>query len=52
MVSFRIPARKSKITEQLKQDFSPDLIFTHYREDLHQDHRVISELTWNTFETI
>lgn len=35
--------------EQLKQDFSPDLIFTHYREDLHQDHRVIAELTWNTF---
>ena len=35
--------------EQLKQDFSPDLIFTHYRDDLHQDHRLISELTWNTF---
>jgi LmbE family N-acetylglucosaminyl deacetylase len=34
--------------EQLK-DFSPDLIFTHYRHDLHQDHRLISELTWNTF---
>jgi len=35
--------------EQLKQDFRPDLIFTHYRNDLHQDHRVICELTWNTF---
>jgi LmbE family N-acetylglucosaminyl deacetylase len=35
--------------EQLKQEFSPDLIFTHYRNDLHQDHRFISELTWNTF---
>jgi LmbE family N-acetylglucosaminyl deacetylase len=35
--------------EQLKQEFSPDLIFTHYRNDLHQDHRLISELTWNTF---
>ena len=23
--------------------------FTHYRDDLHQDHRLISELTWNTF---
>lgn len=34
--------------EGLKQ-FSPDLIFTHYRHDLHQDHRVINELTWNTF---
>ncbi|MBL8513038.1 MAG: PIG-L family deacetylase [Betaproteobacteria bacterium] len=27
----------------------PELIFTHYRNDLHQDHRVINELTWNTF---
>lgn len=35
--------------EQLKQEFSPDLIFTHYRYDLHQDHRLISELTWNTY---
>jgi LmbE family N-acetylglucosaminyl deacetylase len=35
--------------EQLKHDFSPDVIFTHYRNDLHQDHRLISELTWNTF---
>jgi len=35
--------------EELKQDFSPDLVFTHYRNDLHQDHRLISELTWNTF---
>ena len=29
--------------------FHPDLIFTHYRHDLHQDHRVTNELTWNTF---
>ncbi len=35
--------------EQLKEVCSPDLIFTHYRNDLHQDHRTISELTWNTF---
>jgi LmbE family N-acetylglucosaminyl deacetylase len=28
---------------------SPDLIFTHYRNDLHQDHRLLCELTWNTF---
>ena len=35
--------------EQLKQEFSPDLIFTHYRNDLHQDHRLISDLTWNTY---
>jgi LmbE family N-acetylglucosaminyl deacetylase len=27
----------------------PDLIFTHTREDRHQDHRVLSDLTWNAF---
>jgi LmbE family N-acetylglucosaminyl deacetylase len=35
--------------EVLKQKVAPDLIFTHYRSDLHQDHRFISDLTWNTF---
>jgi LmbE family N-acetylglucosaminyl deacetylase len=35
--------------EELKRDFSPDLIFTHQRHDLHQDHRITCELTWNTF---
>lgn len=35
--------------EGLKNAISPDLIFTHYRRDLHQDHRLIEELTWNTF---
>jgi len=35
--------------EQLKQEFTPDIIFTHHRDDRHQDHRLISELTWNTF---
>jgi LmbE family N-acetylglucosaminyl deacetylase len=35
--------------EQIKQRFEPDLIFTHQRHDLHQDHRVCCELTWNTF---
>jgi LmbE family N-acetylglucosaminyl deacetylase len=35
--------------EQMKQELSPDLILTHYRNDRHQDHRLISELTWNTF---
>jgi LmbE family N-acetylglucosaminyl deacetylase len=35
--------------EGLKQRYSPSLIFTHYREDRHQDHRLISDLTWNTF---
>ena len=37
--------------EKLKKEFLPDLILTHYRHDLHQDHRVICELTWNTFRS-
>jgi LmbE family N-acetylglucosaminyl deacetylase len=35
--------------EKLKQEFSPNIIFTHYGNDAHQDHQVISALTWNTF---
>jgi LmbE family N-acetylglucosaminyl deacetylase len=35
--------------EALKGEVSPDLVFTHYHRDLHQDHRTIAELTWNTF---
>jgi LmbE family N-acetylglucosaminyl deacetylase len=36
------------IFEDLKS-FKPDIIFTHFRHDLHQDHRFICDLTWNTF---
>jgi LmbE family N-acetylglucosaminyl deacetylase len=35
--------------EAIKREFVPDLIFTHYRRDLHQDHRLVSDLTWNTW---
>jgi len=35
--------------EELKGHISPDLIFTHYRDDRHQDHRTVSDLTWNTW---
>ena len=28
---------------------APDLVLTHHGRDLHQDHRIVSELTWNTF---
>jgi LmbE family N-acetylglucosaminyl deacetylase len=35
--------------EELKKVFAPDVIFTHCRHDLHQDHRLVCELTWNTF---
>lgn len=37
------------IFEDLKNKVSPDLILTHQRHDAHQDHRLICELTWNTF---
>jgi LmbE family N-acetylglucosaminyl deacetylase len=35
--------------EALKAQVDPHLILTHYRDDRHQDHRVVSELTWNTW---
>jgi LmbE family N-acetylglucosaminyl deacetylase len=35
--------------EDLKTRLSPDLILTHTRKDLHQDHRVVNQLTWNTW---
>ncbi len=35
--------------ELLKARVQPDVIFTHYRHDAHQDHRLACELTWNTF---
>ena len=44
-------ARIKEFFEEIKQNMNPDVIFTHYRNDLHQDHRVISELTWNTFRS-
>lgn len=55
--SFRgsyFPSQISKIKdkfEQLKLVINPDLIFTHTINDYHQDHRVICELTWNTFRS-
>ena len=44
-----IGAEIKEYFEELKQMVSPNLILTHYRFDLHQDHRLISDLTWNTF---
>ena len=35
--------------EGLKGGAPPDLVLTHHGDDRHQDHRVVSELTWNTF---
>jgi LmbE family N-acetylglucosaminyl deacetylase len=44
-----VGAEVKAVFEELKQVVSPDLVFTHYRQDAHQDHRLIAELTWNTF---
>lgn len=35
--------------KDIAREVQPDLIFTHYRDDRHQDHRTVSDLTWNTF---
>jgi LmbE family N-acetylglucosaminyl deacetylase len=46
------PAHFAAIKEQfeaLKRLPDPDLVFSHQRGDQHQDHRVVAELTWNTF---
>jgi len=40
-----------EVFESLKKDFNPDLVFTHYRADRHQDHRLLSDLAWNTFRS-
>jgi LmbE family N-acetylglucosaminyl deacetylase len=42
-------ARIKRLFERLKRRPSPDLVLTHYRDDRHQDHRLVSDLTWNTF---
>ena len=44
-----IGAEVKELFESLKATVAPDVIFTHTREDLHQDHRVACELTWNTW---
>jgi len=35
--------------ERMKSRCKPELVFTHFGDDKHQDHRLLSELTWNTF---
>jgi LmbE family N-acetylglucosaminyl deacetylase len=41
---------KAKILfEELKASEKPDIILTHHLEDRHQDHRLVAELTWQTF---
>lgn len=55
LLSFRdgfLPAQRAAVKEQfenLKAQIDPDLILTHFLDDAHQDHRLLAELTWNTF---
>jgi len=44
-----VGAEVKAVFEELKQEVSPDLILTTSRRDSHQDHRLLGELTWNTF---
>ena len=37
--------------ETLKASVDPDVVFTHHREDRHQDHRTLSDLAWNTYRS-
>lgn len=39
------------IFESLRSRLEPDLVMTHYLADRHQDHRMLAELTWNTFRS-
>jgi LmbE family N-acetylglucosaminyl deacetylase len=46
------PEERQKIKhffEHKLKPIDPDLILTHARADAHQDHRMVNELTWNTF---
>jgi LmbE family N-acetylglucosaminyl deacetylase len=55
LYSFRdgfFPAEYAEVKEafeRIARDFQPDIVLTHTRDDRHQDHRVVSDLTWNTF---
>jgi LmbE family N-acetylglucosaminyl deacetylase len=42
-------SRAKDFFEDLKSRVKPDVIFTHWHGDAHQDHRLVNELTWNTF---
>jgi LmbE family N-acetylglucosaminyl deacetylase len=46
---FRYGPEVKEYFEGLKARLEPDLILTHHGGDRHQDHRLVAELTWNTF---
>jgi LmbE family N-acetylglucosaminyl deacetylase len=43
------PAALKEWFERTRRAVRPDVVFTHYRHDRHQDHRLVSDLTYNTF---
>ena len=43
-----VGAAVKEVFEALKP-VRPHVVFTHQRDDRHQDHRLVNELTWNTF---
>jgi len=44
-----VAAQVKDFFEEMKKMMVPDVVFCHRREDMHQDHRLIAELAWNTF---
>lgn len=44
-----VGAEVKRVFETELKQLSPSLIFTHNGKDAHQDHRLLAELTWNTF---
>jgi LmbE family N-acetylglucosaminyl deacetylase len=50
----RFPEQREQIKglfEHQLKSVDPDLILTHRRDDAHQDHRIVNEMTWNTFRS-
>jgi len=46
---FPFEGKKIKEFFETLKSFDPDLVLTHYGDDRHQDHRLLSDLSWNTF---
>jgi LmbE family N-acetylglucosaminyl deacetylase len=44
-----VGAEVKDVFEEMKSRVDPQVVLTHTRDDLHQDHRLVCELTWNTF---